>query len=235
MRIGPILLLAALVSGLTTSGPLSSRRMAGPPIPTGWKLDATAIGDLTGDAVSDTAVVVRQDNPKLVRSNDGLGSPQLDTNPRQLLVFERTPQGFRQIAAATKLVPPAGSLDTPCLDDPLAEGGISIAKQVLSLNLHYWLSCGSWGVASNKFHFKRQGTRFLLIGFDRMEFMRNSGLGEEVSVNFLTNRKSTTPFAIDDSIPKRLRWSRIKPQRYFLESLDLVSGCPQVDARTYLC
>jgi hypothetical protein len=179
-------------------------------------------------------VVIRGTDPKLVIENDGLGTPQIDTNPRQLLVFEKTPQGFRQISAATKLVPPAGRKDMPCLEDPLAEGGISIIKQVLLVDLHHFLSCGSWGVSINKFKFKQMSGRFRLIGFDHMEFMRNSGEGEEVSVNFLTSRKSTTPFAIDDSIPRRLRWSRIKPQRYYLDTINLDS-CPVIDAKTYLC
>lgn len=229
------LVIGATLAVLAISGSTSAGTLAGPPIPAGWQVDVSASGELTGDAALDTAVVIRRSDPKLILNNDGLGSQKLDTNPRKLLVFEKTPQGFRQIAAATRLIPPAGSQDNSCLEDPLEEGGISITRQVLSVNLHFFMSCGSWGVTSNTYHFKRQAGRFRLIGYDRMEFMRNSGEGEKVSVNFLTNRKSTSPFAIDDSIPEHPRWSRIKPQRYFLDSLDLISGCPQIDARTYLC
>ncbi|MEQ1497080.1 MAG: hypothetical protein ABL914_00330 [Novosphingobium sp.] len=234
MKAAFTLLIAAGVSGLLGSAPADSRRAAGPPIPAGWKIDASADGDLNGDGVTDAAVVIRQVNAGLIVQNAGLGAQELDTNPRHLLVFAKTAQGFRQIAAAAKLIPPAGSDGNPCLADPLEEGGISIAKQVLSVKLHYWQSCGSWGVTSNTYRFKLQTGRFRLIGYDRMEFMRNSGEGEELSVNFLTRKKSTAPFAIDDSVPKRPRWTRIKPQRFYLDTLDL-DACPKIDASTYLC
>lgn len=234
MRAGLILLLSALAPGLVVSTSAKSRRMAGPPVLAGWTIEASASGDLTGDGISDTAVVIRRVDPKLIIHNDRLGQQELDTNPRQLLVFERTPQGFRQIAVASKLIPPAGSKESSCLEDPLAEGGITIARKVLSVTLHYWLSCGSWGVTANTYKFRLESSRFRLIGFDRMDFMRNSGEGEEVSANYVTGRKSTTPFAIDDSIPKKLRWTRFKPKPVYLDTLD-INACPQVDANTSLC
>lgn len=234
MRARPILLFAALAPCLLVATSAQSRRLAGPPIPAGWAADASASGDLTGDGISDTAVVIRQVDPNLIIHNERLGQQALDTNPRQLLVFERTSQGFRQIAVATKLIPPAGSEENSCLEDPLAEGGISIAGKVLSVTLHYWLSCGSWGVTANTYKFRLKSSRFRLIGFDRMEFMRSSGEGEKVSANYLTGQKSTTPFAIDDSIPRKLRWTRFEPKPVYLDTLD-INACPQVDARTSLC
>jgi hypothetical protein len=234
MKLGPILLVSAIGSGLLMVHPASGAPAERLPIPAGWKVDKLASGDLTGDGVNDTAVVIRRTDPKLIVKNEGLGEPQLDTNPRQLLVFEKAAKGYAQIAAATKLIPPAGSDANPCLTDPLDEGGISIARQVLSVNLHYWQSCGSWSVTSNTYGFKRQAGRFRLIGFDRMEFMRNSGEGQEISVNFLTGRKSTKPFSNEESRPKPARWSKIKPLQVFLDRLDL-DACPKIDVQTYLC
>lgn len=230
----PTTLLAAGVAVLLGASPGEGTPAARPPIPADWKMDTSATGDLTGDGVDDMALVIRRMDPKRVVHNEGLGTPELDTNPRQLLLFEKTTAGFRQIAAATNLIPPAGSQDSPCLEDPLAEGGISIARGVLSVQLNYWLSCGSWGTAIKTYKFKQISGRFRLIGFDRTEFMRNSGLGEDVSINFLTNRKSATPYAIDDSVPKRLRWSRIRPQRIYLDTLN-IRACVPVDAKTSLC
>lgn len=227
-------LLVGVVAVLFGASPSEAVPAAPPSIPAGWKVEASATGDLTGDGVGDTAVVIRQTDPRLVVHNEGMGNPELDANPRQLLVFQRTATGFRQVAAATNLVPPAGTPDSRCLEDPLAEGGISIARQVLSVQLNTWLSCGGWGTAINTYKFKRVSGRFRLIGFDRTEFMRNSGLGEEVSVNFLTSRKSATPYAIDDSVRRRLRWSRIKPQRIYLDTFD-IRACVPVDAKTSLC
>ena len=102
------------------------------------------------------------------------------------------------------------------------------------MKLHYWLSCGSWGVTANTYRFRLQSGRFRLTGFDQMEFMRNSGEGTEVSVNFLTGRKSASKFAIDDSIPKRLKWTKVRPQRMYLDTLDL-SECVAIDKATNLC
>jgi hypothetical protein len=212
----------------------NGKSIAAPPVPEGWKVDATASGDLTGDGLTDFAMVVRKADPKLVVRNDQLGESQLDTNPRRLLIFAGGASGFKQIAAADRMIPPAADVDNACLSDPLDEGGISIKSGVLSVKLQYWQSCGSWGVASKTYKFRREGTRFRLIGFDRTEFMRNSGQGDEISVNFLSSRKSTTPFAIDDSVPRRLTWSRIRPVKHYLDSFD-IDGCQAIDKTTNLC
>lgn len=233
MKAATTLLLAALAANLHGAAAARSP-VAVPPIPAGWNLEATATGDLTGDGVNDTAMVVRRIDPTRIVRNEGLGTPELDTNPRQLLVFEKTASGFRQLAAANTVVPPAGTAESPCLEDPLVEGGLSIARQVLSVQLNYWLSCGSWGASADIYKFKRMSGRFRLIGFDHTEFMRNSGQGEEVSVNLLTGRKGTARYANDDSVPKRWRWSRIKPQRIFLDTFD-IRACVPVDAMTSLC
>lgn len=207
---------------------------AAPAAPAGWKLVSSASGDLTGDGRADLVQVIRRTDPKLVIRNDGLGTDELDTNPRRLLVLARVGAGFKQIAAVDDFIPPAGDAETPCLADPLDEGGITIARGVLSVDLRYWLSCGSYGVTGTTFKFRHQAGRFRLIGFDRMEFSRASGQGDKVSVNFLTNRKAATAFAIDDSIPERLKWTRIKPQQHFLDTLNL-SACAPIDTVTTLC
>jgi hypothetical protein len=226
--------LAGAFAALVLAASAQGKAAEAPPVPEGWKVDATAFGDLTGDGVSDFAMVVRQDDPKQVIRNDRLGAEQIDTNPRRLLIFAGSATGFKQIAASDRMIPPAGDVDNVCLVDPLEDGGVLIKAGVLSVNLHYWQSCGGWGTASNTYKFRREGARFRLIGFDRTEFMRNSGEGDELSVNFLTSRKSTTPFAIDDSIPRRLKWSRIRAQKLYLDSVD-IEACLAIDQTTNLC
>lgn len=208
--------------------------ISGPPVPEGWKVDASASGDLTGDGVPDYAVVIRQNDPKHVIHNGRLGASELDTNPRRLLIFAGETGGFRQIVAADRMIPPAADVENACLFDPLEEGGISIKSGVLSVKLQYWQSCGSWGVVSKIYKFRREGPRFRMIGFDHTEFMRNSGQGDEISVNFLTSRKSTTPFAIDDSVRRRLTWNRIRPLKIYLDSFD-IDACLAIDQTTSLC
>jgi len=193
-----------------------------------------ASGDLTGDGRPETVLIVRGTDPARVIANDGLGARSLDINPRRLLVFEKTAGGFRQIAASDHAVPPSGSEETPCLADPLEDGGLSVSRRVLSLHLRIWTSCGSWGTASNVYKFRLEGDRFRLIGFDKTEFMRNTGSGEQISVNFLTLRKKVSPYSIDGEAKGEVRWSSIEPQRHYLDTLD-IGECPQVDRETYLC
>lgn len=234
MRPVPIALVTTIASGLLAAGAASSAAPAGPPIPAGWKVDETAIGDLTGDGINDTAVVIRNTDPKLIVMNEGMGEPQLDANPRRLLVFKRTAQGFVRIASNDRMIPPAGDEANQCLVDPLDEGGISIARQSLKVNLHYWYSCGTWSVTSRTYTFKLQGQRFRLIGFDKMEYMRNSGAGEELSVNLLTGRKSVKPFNNEEPRPQPTRWGTVKLPVVFLDGVG-DKFCPKVDAETYLC
>ena len=225
-RLGAALIISATTASAATAAP--------PQAPAGWKVVATTSGDLTGDGKPDLVQVIQRTDPKLVIRNEGLGSDKLDTNPRRLLILARAGATYRQLAAIDGFIPPAADAETPCLADPLDEGGIAIARGVLTVDLRYWLSCGSYGVTGTTFKFRHEAGRFRLIGFDRMEFSRSSGEGEKVSVNFLTSRKSMTPFAIDDSIPERLKWTRIKPQKYYLNTLSL-SACVPIDAVTTLC
>ncbi|HEY8603033.1 hypothetical protein [Tsuneonella suprasediminis] len=232
VRLALCLLTAAVAAAV--AAPAAAATADGPAIPSGWVEDMRASGDLTGDGQPETVLIIRATDPARVIANDGLGADSLDTNPRRLLVFEKAADGFRQIAAGDHVVPPSGSEDTPCLVDPLEDGGLSVSRRVLSLNLRFWTSCGSWGTSGNTYKFRLEGNRFRLIGFDRTEFMRNTGRGEQVSVNFLTLRKKTSPYSIESDAPGKARWSSIEPQRYYLDSLD-IGECPQIDRETYLC
>lgn len=157
-------------------------------VPQGWKLDYSAEGDLNGDGLSDAAIVIRGQDPAKIVRNEGLGASELDTNPRQLLVFLRQGQGYRLAAANRDWLPPAGNSDSPCLQDPLEDGGIGIKNGRLTVVLHYWLSCGSWGVQNNTYTFRLEGRRFRLIGLDQVSYMRNGGEQTTVSTNYLSRR-----------------------------------------------
>jgi hypothetical protein len=201
-------------------------------VPTGWKLVDSNTGELTGDRFDDAVILIQQNNAVKRIKNDDMGQPELDLNPRRLIVLSGTVSGYRLLAASHKLIPPAGSEETPCLVDPYQ--GSAIARNTLTVTLTYWLSCGSYGVTNNRFVFRVESERLRLIGFDRMEFTRSTGRGEKVSVNFLTGRKNSTPFAIDDSVREKLRWGRITPRRIHLEDLD-PSACEPIDSSTNLC
>ena len=157
-------------------------------VPQGWKLTQQADGDLNGDGRTDKVLVLQQQDAAHWQDNPGLGAPRLNLNPRTLLVLWNTPQGYREAVRNTTLLPSENSEDTPCLADPLAEGGISIRKQVLVVDLHYWLSCGSYSVNHMRYKFRHHQGAWPLIGFDVNSGSRNSYDTEQSSYNFATGK-----------------------------------------------
>ncbi|MBJ9984548.1 hypothetical protein IAE19_03725 [Acinetobacter sp. S40] len=186
-------------------------------IPKNWKIIETGKGDLNQDGMEDLALVIEENNPEKIISNDRLGSPELNTNPRALLVLFRTAQGYQLISKSLQL-PSENDADSPCLADPLEDGGIMISKGILKINLHYWLSCGSWYVTNNNFSFRYQNGKFKLIGFDQNSFHRASGEESGVSINFLTGKlkKTTDGNEFEETAkPARVEWKKLK-QHYDL-------------------
>ena len=157
-------------------------------VPQGWKLAQQADGDLNGDGRADKVLVLQQQNAANWRDNEALGVPRLNLNPRTLLVLWNTPQGYREAVRNTTLLPSENSEDTPCLVDPLEDGAISIRKQVLVVDLHYWLSCGSYSLNHMQYKFRYQQGAWPLIGLDVNSGSRNSYDTEQSSYNFATGK-----------------------------------------------
>lgn len=181
-------------------------------VPQGWTVLETASGDLNRDGKIDAALIIQQNNPNNIKSHEGLGSDRLNLNPRKLLVLFQTAQGYQLITENDSL-PTENDEESPCLADPLEDGGLSITKGLLKINLHYWLSCGSWYVTNNSYTFRYQNNNLSLIGFDSNDFHRASGDITERSINFSTSKVKTTTgkneFA-DASQPIKVQWSTLK-------------------------
>jgi hypothetical protein len=194
-------------------------------VPAGWKLILTAAGDLDRDGISDAVLVLEQTNPANLKPHEGLGTSVLNVNPRRLLILLKTSDGYRNILSRDDLLPSENSEVSPCLDDPLQEGGISVSSGKFIVELRAWLSCGSWGVTHRKFTFRLENNRFRLIGYDYREFSRSTGEGSEDSINYLTGkRRSVTGLnEFEDSKPKVL-WSKISGKREFYLD-DIVLDC----------
>jgi hypothetical protein len=197
--------------------------------PKGWKVISETSGDLTGDKKPEMVMVAEeQDTSKLI-NNERLGTQILNTNPRRLIILSPTANGYREIQAVEGFLPSEGDEASSCLADPLMEnGGIHIAKAVLSVTLNYWLSCGSYDVTTYIYRFRKHGSRFRLIGKDTKSYSRASGQGEEVSINYLTGRKrETTGITVIETkeggpIAKpKTKWSRIALEKP--EYLDTVT------------
>lgn len=191
-------------------------------VPQGWTVLETASGDLNRDGKIDTALIIQQNNPNNIKSHDGLGSDRLNLNPRKLLILFQTMQGYQLITENDSL-PTENDEESPCLADPLEDGGMSITKGLLKINLHYWLSCGSWYVTNNSYTFRYQNNNLGLIGFDSNDFHRASGDITEKSINFSTGKVKTTTgkneFA-DNSQPVKVQWSTLK-NKYQIQVQDI--------------
>jgi hypothetical protein len=209
-------------------------------VPKGWKLIATATGDLNRDGIEDAALVLEQTNPANLVSNESLGASFLNLNPRRLLILFKTPEGYRKILSRDNLLPSQNDVDAPCLADPLLEeGGISISDGKFFIRLGSWLSCGSYGVTHETFTFRFDNARFRLIGYDYSEFSRSSGEASEDSVNYLTGKRKRTTgqneFEDSTSNSKpEVSWSKISGKREFY--LDkMIFNCNPSDEKYFSC
>ncbi|WP_151820153.1 hypothetical protein [Acinetobacter soli] len=183
-------------------------------IPKDWKIIEIARGDLNHDGMEDIVLVIEENNRKNIIHNNGFGSPNLNTNPRALLVLFKIAQGY-QLISKNKKLPSENDADSPCLADPLDDGAVTIAKGILKINLHYWLSCGSWYVTNNTFSFRYQNQGFKLIGFDQMSFHRASGEKSSLSINFSTGKmkKTTDKNEFEENTqPAKVEWKNLKKQ-----------------------
>jgi len=167
--------------------PAIVKTAAGPEgiVPKGWKLEARAAGDLNGDKLSDTALVLHMDDPANRIAPSWDDTIRYDTNPRMLIVaFAKKSGGYELAVSDHKLIP---RLENPNQDEPFDE--IAIVNGTLRVKMHLFLSAGGWRMGGSAYTFRWQDGGFKLIGFDRDDVMRNTGDTEEVSINYLTGTK----------------------------------------------
>jgi hypothetical protein len=225
MRLAALFLLPAMLAGPAFAADDLSKWSAY--APKGWRIIDAVEGKL-GTPLIDSAVLIAEKDDATQRiKNDGLGTDPLNLNPRHLLILEKGKAGYVRKGHSAEFLPSEGSTESPCLADPLDEGGIAIAHGVLTIRLHYWLSCGSWSVSNATFYFRAEKGRHRLIGYDRASFARNGGTGEEISINYLSGRKKlTTGIAVFEAEPgetapkQKVVWKRVGVQRYYLDTMD---------------
>lgn len=181
-------------------------------VPSGWRLHSLHAGDLDRDGRPDLVVVVEENDPAKHRPNDFLGEPDLNLNPRRLIIALQGPQGYRAVQKVDGFLPSENEADTPCLLDPLAGGGLSIAKGVLVVEMNYFLSCGSYWTTRETYRFRHENGRFRLIGFDEWSFSRATHEETSESTNFLTGRRKV--------VTDRTEWQTLpKVRAYYLDDL----------------
>lgn len=161
-------------------------------VPKNWKIFKQAEGDLNKDKKSDVVLIIEDTNPDNILNNESLGNPELNLNPRYLLILFKTQNGYELKEISKTFLPTEGSEESPCLADPLMDGGIEIKNGSIVLALNYWMSCGSWYTGTNTYTFRYQKNEFELIGYDSMDFHRASGEMSSTSINFSTKKMSNT-------------------------------------------
>lgn len=195
-------------------------------VPNKWKVIAKFEGDLNKDKMSDVAFVIENTAKENFVLNSSFGNDTLNVNPRFLLVLFKTNSNYVLKGINKKFIPSQHDFVSTCLEDPFMEnGGIEIKNGVLNIDLHYWLSCGSWYVTDISYKFRFQENSFFLIGYDSSSFHRSSGESEATSINFLSKKKEiiTGMNEFVTSKPKTI-WKKIKIEKLLkLEDLSIDS------------
>jgi hypothetical protein len=198
-RIAPVLLLL-LCAGVAAAAdddpdlpPASYPRLAAQAaslegfVPPGWRLERAVAGDLNGDGRSDAVLVLRDNDPKKFIETDRASKQRFDTNPRILaVVFAGDKGGYGLVLENHTFI--ARTTD-PFQQDPLdpngiQEGEVAIKNGTLRITLGYF--GGNMGRMTYTLRF--QNGRFELIGYDRIDVTRNSGVISEISINYSTQQ-----------------------------------------------
>ena len=159
-------------------------------VPKYWSAIMKVDGDLNKDGLTDTALIVEQENPNNISVTEY--NDTLNTNPRALLVLFKQENGTYKLAAKNDkgfIEPPK---ESSSLLDPLGEGDINIKNNTLRLRFQYFFSAGSWYITNVEYVFRYQNSHFELIGVETNSFHRATGEETIVSFNLSTNKLETT-------------------------------------------
>jgi hypothetical protein len=221
MRIaGALLLLAATPAFAQDPAPLKIPPVKYPAIakraataeklvPKGWLVQSRATGDLNGDSVPDTAMVLLMNSPKNWVSPPWAPTTRFNSNPRMLVVAFGTPKGFDLALADHVFIP---RVENANQEQPF--DGVKIENGLLKLKMHLFFDAGGYRVGRWGFAFRWQGNGFKLVNFDRDSVIKKTGDTEVISIDYPAGRKEVTT--------GNLAKSKESKKRYNLASKDLV-------------
>jgi uncharacterized protein YgiM (DUF1202 family) len=144
-----------------------------------WQIEREIFGDLNQDARDDLILLIRQNNPDAIESNE-FGT--VNHNPRLLVIAFQKENTWETISYSRMV----STAESPFQDEPLQE--IAIRNGKLSIHLLFWTSAGSWTTSESKFLFRWQNDCLRLIGFDDVNLHRGNMEVTERSINFLTGK-----------------------------------------------
>jgi hypothetical protein len=197
-------------------------------VPSGWRLEQEAQGDLDGDGRADLAFVVRMNDPANIVRHNILGEDPFNTNPRMLGIAFAAPDGGYRLAVQDRTLIPRR--EVPAQEDMLNpdDRGLEIARGTLKLKLTRFMSAGGWGAGSTSFTFRWRAGAFRLIGFDYVNVQRNTSCMVTFSLNYLTRRARLEAAYADTEGNGEVRW-RSLPARS-LRTIGEIGNGLQFDA-----
>ena len=164
-------------------------------------------GDLNKDGIGDLVIVATPDFKELVIVNE-VGDT-IDTNKPVLAIFFGNERGGWDLVCQYDDVIPISESKYHFIDYVVDVTD----KGVLTVDLDYFSSMGSWGKTNKRYLFRYQDGDFYLIGEDDDTFMRNSGEATKTSINYLTAKKQVvTSNVFDEKVKPKERWAKIPRQ-----------------------
>ena len=176
-------------------------------VPTGWKIENRAEGDLDGDSRADLALVLRSQDPANVLPVEMCGD-ELDTNPSMLAILLARPGGGYRQAVENHLHIPRR--ENSCALDGLT--AISIERGTLRTDFERMMSAGGWDMGSAAFKWRWRDGALRLIGFDYTNIKRNTGAMNRISINYPTGRVKISTGNIGTDREK-VRWTTLRSRR----------------------
>lgn len=179
-------------------------------VPEGWTV-YEARGDLFHHGRSDLVLItVPNYQTGVTVRHDGY---VINSNTPVLAIYSMSEDGkFIKHCEHNNVIPPLQD------DNFSTELELKVTdRRTLSIMMNTFFSAGGYGSPRHKYIFRYQNGGFYLIGEDSEFFSRNTGEGEAVSTNYLTNRQSVSTFNVFEETTQKpdTRWKKIvrKPLR----------------------
>lgn len=184
--------------------------------PEGWEQNEVR-GDLNGDGISDLVVWATPNDPENMKTRDD--GYVYNLNQPVLAIYFATKDGrYKLWKEYDELMP------YPMDEFSSIETSMKVTeRRTLVMDFGAFYSAGTYNQPKCSYVFRFQNGDFYMIGEENDAFSRNSGEGEKVSINYLTNKQCKTTYNMfDENVKDKSVWSTIpkKPLKR-LGSFDL--------------
>jgi len=158
-------------------------------IPDGWKILDSLSADFNDDAQKDFAIILQhKDSVRMIDfTNDFVDT--LVTQPRMVMVvlYDNLSSQYSLSERNNFFIP---NHDRENMEDPFLS--MKFQNGILQFDFQYFANVGSYEVSNISYKFRCQSGNFILIGGDYLDYMRNSGITDECSYDFITKKMKLT-------------------------------------------